>query len=438
MTTAKSTSATRSKGDAPPPPIPANGHAPIKTVRDLVPDDVNANLGTERGQKAIQHSLKKLGAGRSILLDRNGKIIAGNKTVENAQALGINDLIIVQSDGKKLVAVQRVDLDLDRDPNARELAIADNRTGELNLAWAGDILKDLAGKLDLKPYFDAAELKKLFPAKADGADEGPEPQIDRADELRVKWETKTGQIWEIPSSTQPGRSHRLRCGNSTERSDVDALMGDTLARMVFTDPPWNVAIGQDSNPRHRQRKGLDNDDLSPEDFGKFLGGFAEQMTTRVNGDVYVVMSSSEWPVIDAALRNVGLHWSGTIVWVKDSFVLGRSNYHRRFEPIWYGWHKKGKSSFNKARDLDDVWEIPRPKVSEEHPTMKPVALPFRAILNSSDAEDVVYEPFVGAGSTMIAAEQLGRLCRAMEKDPKYVAVTLQRLKDMGLKPKLQE
>ena len=116
---------------------------------------------------------------------------------------------------------------------------------------------------------------------------------------------------------------------------------------------------------------------------------------------------------DGLLRSSGLHWSGTIIWAKDSFVLGRSNYHRRFEPIWYGWNQKAKSSYCAGRDQDDVWEIARPKVSEEHPTMKPVALPARAISNSSVIGDVIYEPFAGGGSTMIAAEQiplLGESC----------------------------
>lgn len=361
-------------------------------------------------------------------------IIAGNKTVENAAAIGLEDVTVVQTDGKRIVAVQRMDLDLEADPMARELAIADNRSGDLNMAWDPDVLKDLAGEIDLSPFFTDKELKEIG-ALTGPTPEVPEPEIERAEELLKKWQTERDQIWSIPSKSVTGGAHRIMCGDSTTEADVGALMGAVRARMAFTDPPWNVAIGQDSNPRHRQREGLQNDSMSSENFCRFLGNFATQMSEVVDGDVYCVLGASEWPNLDRELRSVGYHWSATIIWVKDIFVLGRSKYHRRYEPIWYGWHKDGKSSFGEARDLDDVWEIDRPRVSEEHPTMKPVALPARAISNSSAVGDVVYEPFGGGGSTM-AAEQMGRICYGMELDPKYVAVMLQRMADMGLKPEL--
>ena len=128
-----------------------------------------------------------------------------------------------------------------------------------------------------------------------------------------------------------------------------------------------------------------------------------------------------------SLRGGGLHWSATIIWVKDIFVLGRSKYHRRYEPIWYGW--RDKSSFNGKRDVDDVWEIPRPKRSEEHPTMKPIALCVKAIENSSVKDGIVYDPFGGSGSTLIACEQLNRKCMMMEIEPKYVDVIIKRWED---------
>jgi DNA modification methylase len=187
-----------------------------------------------------------------------------------------------------------------------------------------------------------------------------------------------------------------------------------------------VAIGLDSNPRHRQRKGLKNDNLSPEQFQQFLNGFVGAVESHVSGDFYCVLGASEWPTLDSTLRSRGFHWSATIIWAKDIFVLGRSKYHRRYEPIWYGWREKGKSSFIGRRDVDDVWEIPRPKRSEEHPTMKPVQLPLRAILNSSVPGDIVVDPFGGSGSTLIACEQTGRKAHLMELDPIYCDVIWQR------------
>jgi DNA modification methylase len=157
----------------------------------------------------------------------------------------------------------------------------------------------------------------------------------------------------------------------------------------------------------------------------FVSTFAE----NVDGDVYCVLGASEWPRLDLHMRERGFHWSATIIWVKDIFVLGRSKYHRRYEPIWYGWHSTCKSSFNGARDLDDVWEMKRPKRSEEHPTMKPIELVEMAITNSSVIDDTIFDPFLGSGTTMVAAENLGRICYGMEISPDYCAVVLQRMQD---------
>ena len=220
--------------------------------------------------------------------------------------------------------------------------------------------------------------------------------------------------------------HRLLCGDATDEGDVERLMGGAKARVMFTDPPWNVGIGQDANPRHRQRPGLRNDHLPPEAFRALLDGFAAHAHRVVSGDLYVVLGASEWPTLDLALRGAGYHHSATIIWAKDAFVLGRSNYHRRYEPIWYGWRDGAPSSFNGARDLDDVWNIPRPRRSPEHPTMKPVELVERALTNSTRAGDGVYDPFVGSGTTLIAAERLGRRAYAMEIDPRFVQVALER------------
>lgn len=244
--------------------------------------------------------------------------------------------------------------------------------------------------------------------------------------------TKPGDIWVLGN-------HRLMCGDSTKLDQVQRLLDGEQARMMFTDPPWNVGIGQDSNPRHRQRQGLQNDSLSPAEFQSFLDGFISVARSVVIGDIYCVLGASEWPRLDSSLRTAGFHWSATVIWVKDVFVLGRSKYHRRYEPIWYGWHKDQRSSFTKRRDLDDVWEVARPKRSEEHPTMKPVELAIRAIENSSQAGENVLDLFGGSGSTLIAAEQTSRKAFLMELDPLYCDVIVQRYEQFsGDKAKLFE
>jgi DNA modification methylase len=171
---------------------------------------------------------------------------------------------------------------------------------------------------------------------------------------------------------------------------------------------------------------MENDNLSADEYLQFLRDFVENMTPFLEGDLYVKLGSGEWPTLDRAIREAGYHWSATIIWVKDEFVLGRSKYHRRYEPIWYGWHTKNKSSYQGERDQDDVWEFPRNRVSELHPTMMPIEMVSKAILNSSPEEGIVLDQFVGSGTTLLACENLNRQCRAMEKDPKYVAVVLER------------
>lgn len=175
-----------------------------------------------------------------------------------------------------------------------------------------------------------------------------------------------------------------------------------------------------------KREGMLNDNMPEAEFEKFVSGFARQLVDNVEGDLYCVLGASEWPTLDKCLRAVGYHWSATIIWAKDTFVLGRSKYHRRYEPIWYGWHNSGKSSFCNRRDLDDVWEVPRPKRSKEHPTMKPVDLVRKAIANSSTVGDLVLDLFGGSGTTMIAAEYEERRAAMLELNPKYVDVIVRR------------
>ena len=298
--------------------------------------------------------------------------------------------------------------------------IADNRIAELaepDLPALADLLLELdTGDFDMDlTGFDASELERLMVGVGGGL-----PIIeDDVPDLPTEPVTRPGDLWLLGK-------HRLLCGDALDASDVERLMAGAKAELVFTDPPWNVAIGLDSNPRHRQRKGLANDSMPSKDFAAFLVKAATSIASIAAGDVYCVLGASEWPALDTALRGAGLHWSATVIWVKDSFVLGRSKYHRRYEPIWYGWRDGGTSTFGKRRDLDDVWEVPRPKRSEDHPTMKPVELVARAVANSSKPKGIVADLFAGAGSTLIAAEQLGRSCRAMELEPAYCDVIVTR------------
>jgi ParB-like chromosome segregation protein Spo0J len=236
----------------------------------------------------------------------------------------------------RLLRAESVPVDFqDYESEAAEYAdlIADNRIAELaemDMPSLADLLAELdTGAFDMDlTGFDATQLESLMTSV--GA--GPQVIEDEVPDLPEEPVTQQGDLWALGE-------HRLLCGDATSAEDVERLMAGAKADLVFTDPPWNVGIGLDSNPRHRQRAGLTNDSMSSEDFAVFLAQAAASIASIASGDVYCVLGASEWPALDTALRGAGLHWSATVIWVKDSFVLGRSKYHRRYEPIWYGWRK---------------------------------------------------------------------------------------------------
>lgn len=378
----------------------------MRPLSRIKPYDNNPRIN-DAAVDAVAASMREYGVRQPLVVDEADVLIVGHTRYKAAQKLGL-ELVPVH------VAVGLTPA------QAKAYRIADNQTATLS-QWDDDKLPlELAALQEMDfdlalTGFDADELTRLLDGGPTGGltdpDEIPEPPAEAI--------TQPGDLWLLGK-------HRLLCGDSTQAAHVTRLMDGQPAGMLFTDPPWNVAIGKDSNPRHRQRRGLKNDDLPPEEFQDFLGGFVRAMRPHVTGDLYCVLGASAWPQLDAALRGEGYHWSATIIWVKDVFVLGRSQYHRRYEPLWYGWAEGSRSSFGGRRDLDDVWEIPRPRKSEEHPTMKPVELASRAIEYSSQPGENVLDLFGGSGSTLIAAEQLGRRAFLMELDPLYCDVIVQR------------
>lgn len=281
-------------------------------------------------------------------------------------------------------------------------------TQGLDVAWGE--LKLSSGTLSMHPV-------------EEGSGVDAEPMIDIADELRKTWGVEAGQLWELGE-------HRILCGDCTKAEEVAVLMGKDKAHVCWTDPPWNVAYGSHDHPSWKQRQ-IANDDLGTE-FPRFARSFCASIAANVlpGAPLYLAMSAQEWPVIHAALHDTGFHWSSTIIWAKDQLVLSRKDYHTQYEPIWYGWAGDAPRLHPvQDRTQSDLWPIPRPKRSDEHPTMKPVELVVRSMANSSARGDIVFEPFCGSGTTIIASEQLARRCRAVEISPEYVAVALQRWAD---------
>lgn len=375
---------------------------------ELVPHPENWRTHPEEQKTALMAVLQEVGYAQALVCReiRGGKlqIIDGHLRADTTPDAIVPVLVldVTAKEAKKLLASM--------DP-ITQLAEADQ-----------DQLAALLESLDAK----TEEFQHLvqFVATIHDINIGDEQEMQDEDEplpdIPDKPIAKRGDVWGLGD-------HLLLCGDAVTGNELELLMSKRAdVDMVFTDPPWNVGIGLDSNPRHLQREGLVNDNISDEDFIDFLNATARTLHHYCKGDMYCMMGCERWPNIDAVMRNAGFHWSATIIWAKDIFVLGRSKYHRQYEPIWYGWPEKSKSSFRAGRDKSDLWEFDRPRVSAEHPTMKPIELVQHAINNSSKPGDVVFDPFVGSGTTIIAAEQLGRICYSVEIDPGYVDVAVKR------------
>lgn len=399
----------------------------------------------------IRQALGEVGAARSVVVDENNVVLCGNGVLEAAADAGIERVQVVEADGETIIAVRRSGLS---EEAKRKLAYYDNRTAEL-AAWdVQQIAADLEQGLDLGSLFYDDELSAILESAADellaGAaqQEAPEPQVDRAEELNKVWQVQPGDLWEIPSKTVKGKCHRLLCGDSTRKEDVERLMGGERADMVWTDPPYGVAVG-DKNKflksiarSNRFEENLVNDTLDEPELVQMLErAFDLAMAHCLAGAAwYVAAPAGPLHVLfGQVLKDRGI-WRQTIQWVKNNatFASLGVDYHWRCEPIFYGWIPNAAHRYYGGRKQDTVWEIDKPTKSPEHPTMKPVELVTRAIENSALRGLVVYDPFVGSGTTIVASEMTGRLGHGMEIAERYAAVVLQRLADLGLSPRRVE
>ncbi len=372
---------------------------------DLQSDKRNANKGSPRGDKMIEDSLRQYGAGRSILIDKHGKIIAGNKTVENAGQIGMDDVIVVQSDGTKLVAVQRTDLDLSTDRMAKELAIADNRSSQVSLDWDVDVLKELATEIELDKFFSADELEAMWPTEANLlTDEDDVPPVP------VEPVSKLGDLYTLGD-------HRLLCGDSTCITDVERLMDGKKADMVFTDPPYGVNYTGGA----KKRESLANDQVGTDIYGEALPNLIPAAADHAAlylwyADAHVAAAAAAGYVIRAQ-----------VIWVKNNAqFVSSAHYHGKHEPCFYAVRKGKKAQWFGGNTEVTVWPVDRANVNEFHPTQKPVALAEHATMNSSKTGDIVLDLFGGSGSTLIACEKTGRRCYMMELSPAYTDVIVAR------------
>jgi DNA modification methylase len=262
--------------------------------------------------------------------------------------------------------------------------------------------------------FGELELDVLFAGANDG---GTDP--DEAPEVPVNPVSRPGDLWTCGE-------HRVLCGDATVLADVERVLGGELADLCFTDPPYGVNYGNPTKDKQRGKHRPILNDRPGESFEAMLRAASTNILSATKGAIYVCMSSSELDTLQRAFREAGGRWSTFVIWAKHTFTLGRADYQRQYEPILYGWKEGTDHFWCGARDQGDVWFFDKPSRNDLHPTMKPVALVERAIHNSSKSRDIILDPFGGSGTTMIAAERLGRRARLLELDPKYVDVAVQR------------
>ena len=384
-------------------------HWPIER---LLPYIRNARTHCEEQIAQIAASIAEFGFTAPILTGSDGVIVAGHGRLAAARKLGLATVPVVVL--AHLTPTQR-----------RALVIADNKIAE-NAGWDEELLRLELTELQEADFdlaltgFDVDELLEIM-AGEETTTEGHTDE-DAAPEVPVIPVSKPGDVWICGQ-------HRLLCGDSTEATSYDTLLGNDRVSMIFQDPPYNVDYANTAKDKLRgTNRPILNDNLG-EGFQKFLLAAFKPALARCDGAVYVAMSSSELDTLQSAFRAAGGKWSTFIIWAKNTFTLGRSDYQRQYEPILYGWPEGANRHWCGDRDQGDVWHFNKPRVNDLHPTMKPVELVERAIRNSSRPGDVVLDPFGGSGTTLIAAEKSGRKARLIELDPKYADVIVRRWQD---------
>lgn len=380
-------------------------------LEDIVPAEYNPRAITEDALKGLGDSVREFGYVELLVFNkRTGRLVSGHQRLKVLEQRGFEEADVVV-----------VDLD---EAGERALNLTMNNEA-IQGEWVDELLKSTFD------YFSSDEcrtddigelLTKLKLDKIEWKDEVSKKIVeDEVPDIPTKAITKKGDLWEL-------EKHRILCGDATNTKDMKLAMKSEIAIMSFTDPPYGVDYGGHNNPRWSQKHAsIKNDALSSDNMRSFWSCAFIELGKYVSGDLYVAAPSGPLNVILAsALCESSFVHHQWLVWVKDRLVLGRSNYHYRHEHLWYGWKKGDKSSFIAGRDQDSVWEFKRPLRSDEHPTMKPVELVAKAIKNSCKIGSIVVDPFLGSGTTVIAAEQSDRICYGLEIEPKYCDVIVER------------
>lgn len=369
-------------------------------IGDIKPNPDNPRTIKDDKFKKLVDSVRKFPQMlelRPIVVNSEMVVLGGNMRLKACQAAGLTEVPVILSSGLT-------------DEQQREFIIKDN-VGFGEWDW-----ETLANEWDAEQLTEwGLDIPDFQVAKDEGLtdpDETPEPPNDAT--------TVLGDIWTL------GR-HRVICGDSTDAGVWDALLEGQQVDMVWTDPPYGVSyVGKTKDALTIENDALDADSL--EDF--LRGVFALALVKTKDGGAWYVAAPAGplQKVFDCLLVDIGVRRQ-CLAWVKDQFVLGRSDYHYRHESIFYGWKPGAAHTWNGGRSQDSVLEINRPRRNADHPTMKPVELVVKCIENSSNPNEVVADPFGGSGTTLLAAASTGRTARLIELDPRYVDVIVKRWQD---------
>ena len=378
-------------------------------IDSVIPYARNSRTHSDAQVAQVAASIIEFGWTNPILVGADRVIIAGHARLLAARKLKMAEVPVIVLG--HLTEAQR-----------RALVLADNKLA-LNAGWDEEMLRVEMQDLDVGGFnleligFSADEVELIL-AGPEGTSEGLTDE-DAVPETEAAVVTVPGDVWILGD-------HRLLCGDATIMTDVEKVMDGGLADMIFTDPPYGVNYGATMKDKLRgTHRPIANDNLG-EGFGPFLLDACVNMLAVTKGAIYICMSSSELHTLEKAFREAGGHWSTFVIWAKNTFTMGRSDYQRQYEPMLYGW-KEGSSHFwCGARDQGDIWFIKKPHKNDLHPTTKPVELVERAVRNSSKTRDTVLDPFGGSGTTLIACEKAGRQARVIELEPRYCDVIIRR------------
>lgn len=429
----------------------------LRDISELRPDANNMRVHSPHNLGVIQDSIQQDGFGRSILLSE-GEILAGNGTVEAAMQAGINKVLVVKSRGNLVIAHERLDMS---DDQKLRMRFRDNYASDTSVFDDARVGLAIFEHPDLFTFLHDSERDAFLLAAGSEAgrqqlNEDQGGKLDQAAPLAAKWGIAPGQTWIIPSLTVPGGEHRLILGDARDNIIIQTLFAGARAELLVWDPPYGVsysekmeglnkmtAKGKDYQSRTRLETPISNDSLTPEQTEQLVRDILINLDnyTRPGCPLYLMGPSGN------LMLTFLLAWEGSpfemhqgLIWAKNNHVLGRGDYHYRHEMIYYGWKQDAAHPWYGDRSQESILNVDMPRSNDLHPTMKPVALYERLIINSSPPGGVICDPTAGSGTALIAAEQQARLAFLCElaspDDLGYGGVILERAFDLGLTPRL--